>query len=87
MCPALPDPVNGAVTWPSLTVGSIATYTCDDGFELEGSMTRTCESSAMWSGDEPICIGMFVTFPSPAPFPPRMRTKKYTAGLRDYFTG
>ena len=59
MCPALLDPINGAVTWTSLTVGGVATYVCDDGFELEGSMTRTCESSGMWSGEEPMCRGMY----------------------------
>ena len=61
MCPALLDPINGAVTWTSLTEGGVATYVCDDGFELEGSMTRTCESSGMWSGEEPLCRGMLIT--------------------------
>ena len=61
MCPALLDPINGAVTWTSLTEGGVATYVCDDGFELERSMTRTCESSGMWSGEEPMCRGMLIT--------------------------
>ena len=61
MCPALFDPINGVVTWTSLTLGGVATYVCDDGFELERSMMRTCESSGMWSGEEPICRGMFIT--------------------------
>ena len=61
MCPSLLDPINGAVTWTSLTEGSVATYVCDDGFELEGNMTRTCESSGMWSGEEPMCRGMLIT--------------------------
>ena len=56
-CPAILDPPNGAVTWTSLTEGGVATYVCDDGFELEGNMTRTCESSDMWSGEEPMCRG------------------------------
>ena len=61
MCPALSDPMNGIVTWTSLTVGGVATYVCDDGFELDGSMTRTCESSGMWSGEKPVCRGMLIT--------------------------
>ena len=61
MCPVLLDPINGTVTWTSLTEGGVATYVCDDGFELEGSMTRTCESSGMWSGEEPMCRGMIIT--------------------------
>ena len=55
MCPAILDPPNGTATFNSLEVGGVATYMCDDGFELEGNMTRTCESSRMWSGEEPVC--------------------------------
>ena len=53
--------INGTVTWTSLTEGGVATYVCDDGFELEGNMTRTCESSGMWRGEEPMCRGMLST--------------------------
>ena len=37
---------------------SVATYTCDNGYNLDGFQNRTCESNAMWSGDEPECKGM-----------------------------
>ena len=32
LCPALPNPDNGMVTWDSLAPGGVATYTCDPGF-------------------------------------------------------
>ena len=39
---------------------SVATYTCDNGYNLVGIQNRTCESNAVWSGDEPECKGMVV---------------------------
>ena len=60
MCPSLSDPLNGGVTWTSLSVGSIATYTCNSGFELVGNEMRTCQSDGVWSGEEPVCTGMLM---------------------------
>ena len=60
MCPQLATPSNGMVTWNSLVVGGVATYTCADGFELVGSMTRTCQSNNTWSEEEPICRGILL---------------------------
>ena len=54
-CPELTDPANGMVTWTGLTPGSTATYTCNEGFELNGVQTRTCQSDATWSDDPPTC--------------------------------
>ena len=55
MCPPLPDIPNGDVTWNTLVAGGLATYTCNSGFELAGSRTRTCGNDGTWSGDEPSC--------------------------------
>ena len=55
MCPELPDPLNGAVEVSGLTVGSTASYTCDDGFELSENILRMCEPGGVWSGSEPLC--------------------------------
>ena len=39
-------------------IDTVATYTCDTGYTLNGGNTRTCESGGMWSGGEaPICEG------------------------------
>jgi len=48
-------PENGMVTWTGLTLGDTATYTCDDGFELNGAETRTCQSDETWSDVPPTC--------------------------------
>jgi len=35
--------------------GETCTFTCDDGFTLTGSSTRTCQDDGTWSGTEPMC--------------------------------
>ena len=36
-------------------VDSTATYSCNDGFTLEGQSTRTCQDDGEWSGSAPTC--------------------------------
>ena len=55
MCPNLVNPANGMVVVAGMSVGDIATYTCDPGFELEGVTTQTCQSDGTWSGIPPWC--------------------------------
>ena len=55
MCSPLVKIAYGAVTWTSLTPYSVATYSCVEGYELVGESTRTCSSSGIWSGKEPVC--------------------------------
>ena len=62
VCPSLPDPLNGGVILTTVSVGSVATYTCNSGFELVGSETRTCQGDGMWSGETPVCTGMLWRF-------------------------
>ena len=43
-------------------VGSEVTYSCDPGYFLQGSTTRTCTGDGLsingtWTGMEPTCIG------------------------------
>ena len=54
LCDELSDPPNGGVT---LTEGSIATYHCDDGYQLIGDEVRRCVDGE-WTGQEPTCIRM-----------------------------
>ena len=65
-CPALTPPDHGTVSISSgvnyLSVGSTATYSCDPGYALLGSTTRTCEdpdrdSVGTWTGSVATCQG------------------------------
>lgn len=54
-CNPLSSPANGDVAFSSTEFGAIATYSCNDGFKLIGSKTRTCQLDSQWSGSEPFC--------------------------------
>ncbi len=51
----LVDPENGAVAFNSITFQSEAMYSCNTGYDLEGSSTAVCQSNAMWSNGPPFC--------------------------------
>ena len=59
VCGPLDDPNNGHVdTSQGTTRGSVATYSCNNGYRLKGSNTRSCGYYGRWSGSaEPICVG------------------------------
>ncbi|KAH3796092.1 hypothetical protein DPMN_149659 [Dreissena polymorpha] len=50
--------VRGAsVSVTSTQLCGTATYTCDLGYGYTGgNLTRTCQSSAQWSGTKPVCV-------------------------------
>ena len=54
-CGTLVDPNNGQVNFADTTFGADATYTCDEGFSLEGVETRTCQANGNWSDSDPNC--------------------------------
>lgn len=39
---------NGVRMWTDTAVNSIATYTCDSGYDLEGDMQVMCNSTGEW---------------------------------------
>ena len=57
-CGVPPAINNGEVNfWPT-TFEAVATYGCDDGYELVGMSQRTCDASGAWSdGTETNAIG------------------------------
>ena len=65
-CPSLTDPSDGMVNC-SLEDGvssyeDICSFTCNTGYELTGSDTRTCQSDGSWSGTAAICRrGTYIT--------------------------
>ena len=36
--------------------GDTCNFTCNTGYELTGSDTRTCQSNGRWSGSDDMCI-------------------------------
>ena len=51
---------NGQRSLPSTTYNSVVTYTCDVGYTLQGSNSRTCQSDGQWSGSVPRCISELI---------------------------
>ena len=54
-CESLPHPTNGFVAFSSTIFNSVATYGCQQGYQLEGETQRTCLASSQWSGAQPSC--------------------------------
>ncbi len=61
-CGALTDPANGTVDVSITTFGSTATYTCETGYNLNGTADRMCNSSGSWTPGEPLCDGTYKSF-------------------------
>ena len=66
-CGPLTDPANGQVNTSGTTFGSTATYTCDTGYILSGSQSRTCRAfsspgpTGLWTSRKPLCEGIYTT--------------------------
>ena len=55
-CGALTDPDNGQVTLSNgASLNSEASYSCNIGFAINGTSTRTCQINDQWSGSAPTC--------------------------------
>ncbi|CAL1545259.1 unnamed protein product [Lymnaea stagnalis] len=50
----VPKP-NGSVVYTTLTYQSVALFTCDPGFRLEGRTTLSCTETGQWSDESPPC--------------------------------
>ena len=59
-CPRLMAPTNGQVAHQSLELNSVATYSCNPGYVLEGGATRLCLLDGSWGGQAPLCKREFV---------------------------
>ncbi|XP_022100203.1 sushi, von Willebrand factor type A, EGF and pentraxin domain-containing protein 1-like isoform X2 [Acanthaster planci] len=62
-CPEPVDPIHGTVFAPQTSNGSVAVYTCDDGYFIYGTANLTCTESSVWSHQPPECL------PVPCPVP------------------
>ncbi|XP_065188526.1 sushi, von Willebrand factor type A, EGF and pentraxin domain-containing protein 1-like [Sycon ciliatum] len=54
-CPALCGPDNGRLHGRRRFVGSIARFSCAQGYRLTGDRERVCNSSLRWTGTHPTC--------------------------------
>ncbi|XP_063986412.1 sushi, von Willebrand factor type A, EGF and pentraxin domain-containing protein 1 [Diachasmimorpha longicaudata] len=63
--PAVPMNSKVSLSDDSLSPGTIASYTCDAGYELFGQSTLTCTSHGKWQGELPFC-GTNVGYRKPA---------------------
>ena len=54
-CGPLTSPSHGQVSATSTTFGSVASYICDTGYNLQGPDIRTCQVDGIWSGTNPTC--------------------------------
>ena len=57
LCPALVNITHGHVLVSGFTPGSTAMYSCEIGYTLNGTGSRTCQENGEWSEQEPICEG------------------------------
>ncbi|XP_064401744.1 sushi, von Willebrand factor type A, EGF and pentraxin domain-containing protein 1-like isoform X2 [Halichondria panicea] len=57
LCLSLPSLTNGMISYSDQTQGegTVATYSCNHGHNLDGDATRTCESNGVWTGSESSC--------------------------------
>ena len=58
LCEELAAPMNGSVNVPAREIGSVATYSCDNGFSIDCDPQRTCQADLQWSGEAPTCLGI-----------------------------
>ncbi|XP_036438467.1 sushi, von Willebrand factor type A, EGF and pentraxin domain-containing protein 1-like [Colossoma macropomum] len=54
-CPTLEDPANGRIICSGESYGSSCSFSCNDGFHLQGAPEMTCTKSAQWSQEVPHC--------------------------------
>ena len=64
-CGELSPPTHGTIQYTDETVyQSVASYSCDIGYSVEGRSTRICQADASWSHTEPTCVikGEFIYY-------------------------
>ena len=55
ICGALPVPANGSKEVSRSNVGGVASFTCDEGYTLQGERKLVCQVNGQWNGEVPTC--------------------------------
>lgn len=64
-CESPSNPEHGGVNVTDTSMGSMAQYFCEEGYELEGESVRHCVSGALWTSDAPVCRPVACRDPGP----------------------
>jgi len=59
-CGQLPAPVNGSIFGTKTVFPNTVKFSCDEGFDLLGSLTRKCQPNGSWSGNSTTCKGQLI---------------------------
>ncbi|MEQ2205540.1 hypothetical protein XENOCAPTIV_002618 [Xenoophorus captivus] len=54
-CETPSNPEHGFVNVTTSPIGSVASYACEEGYELVGEPVRRCVSGQLWTSDAPVC--------------------------------
>ncbi len=54
-CSLLPIPTNGQRSSSRRNYNDRVSFSCNTGYNLRGSSSRTCQSTGQWSGTHPTC--------------------------------
>ncbi|XP_030583090.1 uncharacterized protein LOC115778870 [Archocentrus centrarchus] len=61
-CERLSEPANGSLKCSdplgAFSYQSTCVVTCDEGYELSGSLSLQCEASGHWSASQPLCVAV-----------------------------
>uniref|UniRef100_A0A3B4D3E6 E-selectin n=2 Tax=Pygocentrus nattereri TaxID=42514 RepID=A0A3B4D3E6_PYGNA len=88
-CPTLEDPVNGRMKCSGGSFGSSCSFSCNDGFNLQGATDITCTESAEWSQEKPYCEAIRCQLPdvqAPLNFGCSRSSDDLTVNLTCYFS-
>ncbi|CAH1268921.1 Hypp4020 [Branchiostoma lanceolatum] len=60
-CPALAAPANGALSPPGASAyQDEVTFSCNQGFEMDGAVSATCQANGTWTETPFVAVGVVV---------------------------
>ncbi|XP_033642026.1 mannan-binding lectin serine protease 1-like [Asterias rubens] len=64
-CSPLHPPTYGWISGSNFTIRYTVTFSCMDGYYIQGSRSRSCKSDGSWSGVQPVCNMVTCDVPQP----------------------